>query len=222
MPDAAPYREEAPRSRYALRTPWSRAFGLAAREIGLAIVLDIVVFRVAVSATLVRHRDEVPSWLLGVLVLLPVLAVALWLMNVRRFLVRHGTTLELYDDRIAIVAPGSKPRVIALSSPGIEITMAPLDDLAPLPLLGPTNVILAGEGVRFEVSPLAFETPTAAARFASDVARLREGKAPLDHDAVGAAAVADARTAKQLAAGRDDLDARLDAELARMRDSSRR
>ena len=223
MPDAAPYRSETPRSRYVLRTPWTRALSIAVREIGLAIVLDLVVYRSALAANLLRHRDDVPIWLVAVIVILPVLAVLLWLWNVRRFLVRAGTMLELYDDRIAIAVPGRPIRVVAMSSPATEITMAPFDAVTRLPFLAPTNVLLAGEGVRFEVSPLTFETRTAAARFASDVARLREGKAPLDHDApLDVAKLVDERMARRRASGRDELDDRLDEELARMRDSSRR
>ncbi len=231
----SPYRAEAPLARHRLRTPWREIAVRVGRETAIALGLAFGVRWAVRLVMLARHiAGPLPLWLEVTLALVPIVAAWVAILGARRLAFARGTTLELYADRLELVAPARPARVVPLASLELDVVSTIVEETrvvhgraVRLPLPRPAQVRIRGGRHDFEVPATAFETPWHAARLASDVRRLREGKPLLDHDRAPDGADVEALLAsaepalRPLVAGesapseRDELDERLDEELAR-------
>jgi hypothetical protein len=226
-----PYRAAAPLARHSLHTPWREIALRVGREAAFALLLVSVVRWTVKLVMLARHiGGGSPRWLDVALAIVPVAAALVALIGARRLAFPRGTTLELYADRLELVTPGRPTRVVSMTSLEIELETAIVEErrvvngrVLRLPLPRPAHLRIRGGRHDLVVPAAAFETPWHAARLASDVGRIREGKALMDHDRVDAhALLASVDEAfgtlvarKRVPGDQDDLDARLDEEIAR-------
>lgn len=228
---APPYRADEPLARHRLHTPWREIAVRVGRETAIALVLAFVVRWTVKLVMLVRHIDgPAPLWLDVTLALVPFLAASFAIVSARRLAFPRGTTIELYADRLELVAPDRPTRVVPMASLELDVVDALVEETRVvhgralrLPLPRPAQVRIRGGRHDFEVPATAFETPSDAGRLASEVRHLREGKALPDHDYVDLHALLGSveEAFGSLFAGksapneRDDLDERLDEEIAR-------
>lgn len=220
-----PYREDPALARYPLHTSWRTVIVLAGREVVIAIAISGGVLRATEML-----RGITPVWLVVLAVLFPFAAFLLWLKQLPRLVVRDGTAIELRRDRLDIVAPGRPARSIALSALEVTVSGTQFEQVRVVEgrrvrttVQRPTDVLIVGPDVQLDVSASTFDSVADAARLASDVERVRAGKEPLARGAFDLAAIASvveqamamvapAKTTE--AAARDELDDRIDRELA--------
>lgn len=177
-----PYREsDAPLARYVLRTSWS--------ALVIRAVLGVVGLSIALSLAVLTFQGIIIGMVGWVVCLAAAIFGIAMLVGLSRFKVQNGAELRVYRTHVDVPMAFAPPREMPVRDLEVEVrSRNGFQDVVVegkpmrIPNTIPIDLTLTSPSHRRVLSALLFETPIHAARLASDVRRLREGKELVDHE----------------------------------------
>jgi hypothetical protein len=218
-----PYRDGgAPIARYALRTAWLPLVTRGAIG-GLFALVAIVLVEVQLGGMFIAA-----GWIVCLATAVFALVMVAGMKELR---VPKGSEVRVYRTHVVLPSMFGTPRAHPIRSLEVEVHSREasrdlMHDGRPVrvPMSTPIDIAIISGAGRCKFSARLFETPTHAARLASDLRSLRDGKDPVDHDRPDVSEIfADVQRSfpehfgkHARAPKRDEEDERLDDELRKI------